>query len=157
VPRLGRILFERHPESANLTCVSEPLPQTEFSPGPNLEETCSGDLLLWLLRRRSEGEGAHRAVRINLHCVLGPVRGEQAAGAISRFFGCLARHARRPLRFDLTGANPASADERAVLALVAAAARGQYAEAGARARWLVPERDADNLLVAARQLAAALA
>lgn len=137
--------------------MSQPSTRAVAPPEPTLEQAWSGDLLLWLLRRRSEGDGAYRAVRVNLRHALGPVRGDRAATAFAGFFAFLARHTRRPLRFSLTGAEPASADERAVLALVACATRGAESEARARARWLVSEDTAGGLVTAARELAATLA
>jgi hypothetical protein len=137
--------------------VPQPSSRAVGSPGPEPEEAWSGDLLLWLLRRRGEGDGAHRAIRVNLRHALGPVRGERGAAAFASFSTFLARHARRPLRFGPTGAEPASADERAVLALVACAARGAETEARARARWLVSEGTVGGLVTAARELVAAFA
>lgn len=110
----------------------------DIAAGSVAEDGRSGErLLLWGLRRCAFGCGDPRVVEAAFCDACGCEAGRLAYVGLRAFLVLLTLYGRRRLRLGPPGHAGATADERALLALFAAAEAGAAAELEARLAWLL--------------------
>jgi hypothetical protein len=114
-------------------------------------------LVIFLLRLRCAGPEHEGAIACALRVVCGLARVEQALDALDGLVRALDRCGRRPLRLHGPTHDAISADERALLTLVAAHQAGHDDLAAALAAWLVTAQGQPALAEEAGRFARAIA
>jgi len=113
-------------------------------------------LLLDSLRLWSQDPGNAAYIRRRMAVEIGPDAAERAAKALKLLAHILGLHARRTIYLMRPGRLGASADERAILAMIGGVLHGRRGQAGAVAAWLLPVSCHGTVLALAGELGRAM-